>query len=166
MKNKTSTTSPQGGIQDSKKDQKQLQPEEITMDLPEVKDIPGQEHVHPPQMKEFADVTISSDDEEGKNIEGFNDDEEDETDEQSDVSKEEKDLLEQSVDSMGSEDDKDRAKATLDNVDDDGEPLNEGVDASGSDLDVPGSEEDDEDEEAGAEDEENNSYSLGADKKD
>jgi len=166
MKDKTNTTSPQRDIQDSKKDQKQLQPEEVIMDLPDVKDIPGQEHVHPPQMKEFVDVTISSDDEEGKNIEGFNDADEDETDEESGVSKEEKDLLEQSVDSMGSEDDEDRAKATLDNVDDDGEPLNEEVNASGSDLDVPGSEEDDEDEEAGAEDEENNSYSLGADKKD
>ena len=166
MKNTTTNPSLQGDIQDSKKDQQKLQPEETTMELPDVKDIPGQEHVHPPKMKQFADVTISSAGEEGKNIEGFTDDEEDDLNEESTVSQEEKDLLEQSVDSMASEDDEDRAKATLDNADEDGEPLNEEVNASGDDLDVPGSEDDDEDEKAGDEDEENNSYSLGADKKD
>ena len=36
-------------------------------------------------------------------------------------------------------------------------------DASGSDLDIPGSELDDEQENAGSEDEENNYYSLGGD---
>lgn len=51
------------------------------------------------------------------------------------------------------------AHAQLDNVDEDGEALNEGIDMSGEDLDVPGSEQDDDDELIGEEDEENNSYS-------
>ncbi len=50
----------------------------------------------------------------------------------------------------------------LDNVDEDGDTLNEieiAVDNSGEDLDIPGSEDDDKDESIGEEDEENNSYS-------
>jgi len=132
------------------------------MDLPEVKDIPGQEHIHPPRMRSFADTTISSDDEEGKHIIGLND-EEDDLDNDQEVSVEEKELLERS-ESGGGPDEEDREKATLDNTDEDGDPLNEEVDGSGADLDVPGSEDDDANEEIGEEDEENNSYSLGADK--
>lgn len=52
--------------------------------------------------------------------------------------------------------------ARLDNVDEDGEPLNEihdTEDNSGDDLDIPGSEDDDADEIIGEEDEENNGYS-------
>ncbi len=69
------------------------------------------------------------------------------------------------------EDDEERKlhEAELDNTDEDGELLNElsSADAkSGIDLDVPGSDDDDSDEAIGEEDEENNSYSLGADKKD
>ena len=45
---------------------KREQPKEIIIDMPEVKDIPGQEHVRPPKMNEMADTTASSDDEEGK----------------------------------------------------------------------------------------------------
>ena len=50
----------------------------------------------------------------------------------------------------------------LDNLDEDGDPLNETSDAednSGTDLDIPGEEDDDEDEIIGEEDEENNGYS-------
>jgi len=86
--------------------------------------------------------------------------------EESDVSPEEKELLEQSATSMSSEDDETLAGATLDNTDEDGEPLNEQSDLSGNDLDIPGAEYDDAEEETGGEDEENNSYSLGADKDD
>jgi len=57
--------------------------------------------------------------------------------------------------------------SALDDTDNDGEPLNEDGsilrDASGSDLDVPGSSDDDADELIGEEDEENNYYSLGGD---
>ena len=167
MKNKQTTSERSGDIKDNIKDEKYLRAEETTMDLPEVKDIPGQEHVHPPKMKAFADTTISSDDEEGKNVEGLNDeDDDDEINTDTDVSADERILLEQTEQSTAGQDDINQQRATLDNTDDDGEELNQVVDTSGVDLDVPGSEDDDENEEIGEEDEENNSYSLGADKKD
>ena len=50
-------------------------------------------------------------------------------------------------------------RAELDKTDDDGEALNEVVNLSGDDLDVPGSEQDDDNEAIGEEDEENNLYS-------
>ncbi|HEX7844783.1 MAG TPA: hypothetical protein VF476_03220, partial [Chitinophagaceae bacterium] len=141
-----------------------LKPESTEMDLPDVKDIPGQEFIRPPDPKAFADTTISSADEEGKNVEGLMDRDEADLNDETNVSREERELLEQSVDSMSSEDDIARRQATLDNTDDDNEPLNQNVDASGHDLDVPGAEADDENEEIGEEDEENNSYSLGGDR--
>src|ERR1700759_1547738 len=58
MNNKTN-------LPDSEKDKQKLQQDKATLDLPDVKDIPGQEHIHPPDLKEMADTTISSDDEEG-----------------------------------------------------------------------------------------------------
>src|SRR5688572_278904 len=148
-------------IQDHEKDKKKMQPEETTLDLPDVKEIPGQEHIRPPRMNEFVDVTPSSDDEEGKGLLDFS---EDEMDDNSNVSLEEKELLEKSATSQGSKDDKQLQDATLDNVDDEGELLNERSDLSAKDLDVPGSEQDDANEQLGTEDEENNSYSLGGDK--
>lgn len=79
----------------------------------------------------------------------------------SDISPLEKKLL----DTSGEDDEERRLhNAELDNTDDDGEFLNENTSndiASGSELDVPGSEEDDDNEAIGEEDEENNSYSLG-----
>ncbi len=58
----------------------------------------------------------------------------------------------------------------LDEVDDDGDLLNETSrrtqPLSGDDMDIPGSEDDDEDESIGSEDEENNYYSLGGDNHD
>jgi hypothetical protein len=55
-------------LQDPPRDQERLQPDETTMDLPEVKDIPGQEHIHPPALGELADTTASSADEEGEGL--------------------------------------------------------------------------------------------------
>lgn len=161
QKNKKTTAD----LTDSRKDIEKMKEEEVTMDLPEVKDIPGQEFIHPPNMKEMADTTISSDDEEGKNIPGF----EDETellDEETAVRKQEADLLARSADSQAGPEDQAWEESKLDNTDEDGDPLNEETEFSGKDLDVPGSEEDDDNEEAGAEDEENNSYSIGGEKKD
>lgn len=40
----------------------------FTIDMPDVKDIPGQEHIHVPHLRGLNDITISSDDEEGKGI--------------------------------------------------------------------------------------------------
>ena len=38
------------------------------MDLPDVEDIPGQEHVQAPRLGELADTTIASADEEGDDV--------------------------------------------------------------------------------------------------
>jgi len=146
---------------DSERDKERMQREEITIDMPDVEDIPGQEHIHVPKMKEFHDTTISSDDEEGKGL--F---EEDELDTETDVTPEEIELLSRTDESMSSIDDEDRRNLMLDSKDLDGDLLNEKDNISGEDLDVPGSNEDDADEEIGEEDEENNSYSLGGDRKD
>jgi hypothetical protein len=151
----------QTDIHDNERDIARMQPEETTIDLPDVEDIPGQEHIHVPKMKEFHDTTISSDDEEGKGL--FDDDS---LDPDTDVSPEEIEVLSRTDESMSSIDDEDRRKLILDNKDLDGDPLNEKSEMSGNDLDVPGSEEDDGNEELGEEDEENNSYSLGGDRKD
>lgn len=149
-------------LQDDEKDKQKMKAEETILDLPEVKDIPGQEHIRPPEMKEFMDVTISSDDEEGKNIPGFDDD--DMIDSGTSISEEEKQLLKKSASNRDRSDDYQAENRRLDNTDNDGEPLNEKTESSGKDLDVPGSEEDDLNENIGAEDEENNSYSLGGEK--
>ncbi|HEV7779700.1 MAG TPA: hypothetical protein VGO58_00460 [Chitinophagaceae bacterium] len=82
----------------------------------------------------------------------------------SSVSTEESELLQRTESSMAGPDDEDQRRSTLDNTDEDGDPLNEEVDDSGKDLDVPGSEDDDANEDIGEEDEENNSYSLGGDR--
>lgn len=142
-------------IKDSPMDAEKLKGETATLDLPDVSDIPGQENVHVPNMREMADTTPSSADEEGDVLFNEQDD--------SDVSEEEKELLDRTDESMSTEEDQDVFNAELDDRDDDGELLNEEIDTTGEDLDVPGSEDDDADEEIGEEDEENNSYSLGGD---
>ena len=145
-------------LQDSNEDKKRLKPDEATLDLPDVKDIPGQEHVRPLVGGELADTTISSADEEGRGL--LDTDEESILDKETDVTNTERELLRRSSESMSTEDDVQLNRAHLDDTDDDGTPLNEQSDNSGSDLDVPGAEEDDGNEELGEEDEENNPYSL------
>lgn len=145
-------------LQDSSEDKKKLEPDEATLDLPEVKDIPGQEHVRPLVGGELADTTISSADEEGSGL--LDADEDIIMDKQSDVDATERELLRRSSESMSTNDDEQLARAHLDSTDDDGTPLNERIDNSGADLDVPGAEADDLNEDLGEEDEENNPYSL------
>lgn len=137
---------------------------ETIIELPEVKDIPGQEHVKPPHMGEMIDTTASSADEEG---EGVLDDLNKEKDKNSEVdidpdvnvTEEERKLLDQS-DRLVTDETKDLQKLALDTIDET-DLSNEGGDPldMGKDLDVPGSELDDDNEELGEEDEENNSYS-------
>jgi len=152
-------------LSDSPDDQKHLHPDKGTMDLPDVKDIPGQEHVRPLPAGEMADTTISSSDEEGA---GILDDEDDDlrSDNEANVSPLERELLDQTSQSMGTPDDRALRQAHVDTTDEEGEPLNEGVDQTGDDLDVPGSEDDDDMEATGEGDEENNSFSLNDDKED
>lgn len=146
-------------LSDSPEDQARMQQEETTLNLPEVKDIPGQEHVRPPKMKEMADTTPSSADEEADAI--FEEETGPDASGDANVSAEEITLLEDA--GIEDPDDIQLRRGRLDSTDEDGDPLNEegfGEDVSGDDLDVPGSEEDDADEEIGEEDEENNPYSV------
>jgi hypothetical protein len=160
MKQTTKRPNIRDDVHDDKDLSQELQNEETTLDLPEVKDIPGQEHIRPPRLKGFTDITTSSDDEEGVGIlDNLNSEET--LDPQANVTPEEVELLEKSLNTSGVEQDADRLNAQLDNIDEDGEPLNEQTDLSGQELDVPASEEDDYNEEIGEEDEENNYYSRG-----
>lgn len=158
MKTKAKSRDQAADLPESANDKKQLEPDEATLDLPEVKDIPGQEHVRPFLPGEMADTTISSADEEANEL--LDIDEDILSDNETNVTNAEKDLLRRSSESMSTADDQQLNYATLDNTDDEGTPLNEKVNLSGSDLDVPGSEEDDANEKIGEEDEENNAYSL------
>jgi hypothetical protein len=149
-------------LPETAKDKEELKSEETIINLPDVKDIPGQEHVHVPNNSELADTTISSSDEEGEDV--WND--EDVTEDSSNVSDDEKAILEEAANDMPTRDERQLREASLDSTDDDGTPLNEKDSfnaISGSDLDVPGAEADDQEEEIGEEDEENNPYSLGGD---
>ncbi|MEO5995320.1 MAG: hypothetical protein ABIN89_01400 [Chitinophagaceae bacterium] len=159
-------------LPDSPQDQESMKEESFTLDLPDVSDIPGQEHVHVPGLGDLSDVTASSDDEEGV---GLFDDEEDEDlvelnmGNGSDVNLQERRALKTAAEDMPTEDNFLLREAALDNRDDEGAALNEGSSAtrvSGKDLDIPGAEEDDTDEVIGEEDEENNPYSLGGDDND
>lgn len=155
-------------IHDSPRDIERLKPDETTIELPDVKDIPGQEYIHVPRLGELADTTISSDDEEGVGL--FNDDEDDETlismGTENDVSPTDKNVLANMDHLQGADDDMGVQRATLDNVDFEGDELNEKVDVAGADLDDAGVEEDDAMENIGEEDEENNQWSRGSDRND
>ena len=129
-------------VHDAEKDILNMREDETTIDLPDVKDIPGQEHVTAPNFTEFADTTISSADEEG---DGLFDDNELAGDDDGDVTPTERSLLHKSaVQSPNDEDELDVEEMSLDSADDDGEPLNESnlaEDRFGEDLDMPESEE-------------------------
>ncbi len=73
---KISPSADESDLRDSPRDVEQMQEEEVTLDLPDVADIPGQENIIPPKMGMFADTTISSDGEEGTEVFDEDDDEE------------------------------------------------------------------------------------------
>jgi hypothetical protein len=144
------------------KKQKPENKNEIIIDMPEVKDIPGQEHIKPPRMREMMDSTPSSSGEEGEGIlDDLNtENDNDITNNQNNVSAEEKKLLKKAARPV-SDEATDLETMALDKTDGEDE-LNEEGDARdmGEDLDIPGSELDDDNEVLGEEDEENNSYST------
>lgn len=152
-------------LPDSKEDQDKLQPEETFIDLPDVKDIPGQEFVNAPPAGTLGDTTISSADEEGTNVFDRSDDEDlRRTGNDSDVSRGERKALGQ-IDYMPTTDENNLQNARMDNVDFQNEPLNErgfGEERSGRDLDVPGSTDETRTSSMGQDDEENKYYSLGS----
>ena len=169
--NTNTGNNPLSDLKDSAKDLAEMKSEPVTIDLPDVKDIPGQEYIVPASLDELADLTASSSDEEGDELFGDDIDKETDVDLDADanVSSSEVKDLEEAANDMPTEDDINLRKAGLDDTDDEGTVLNEGSfkrNVTGSDLDIPGSEDDDLDEEAGEEDEENNAYSLGGDNHD
>ena len=156
-------------LTDPQRDQDRLKREEVIIDLPDVKDIPGQEFVHAPPLGMLADTTISSADEEGEGL--FEDDEEDETyivmGTDADITKTDKQLLETGDDYLPTRDAENLSRASLDNTDFDGDELNEGSfgeERSGRDLDRQETQKT-----SGSiqqTDEENKNYSLGSDEND
>ncbi len=105
-------------LSDSERDKKNLQPDEAILDLPDVKDIPGQEFVHVPDLREMADTTISSDDEEGVGI--FGEDDEAFTSERlatGDETDENDLLIDDEESEQGNNDEDDRLTITNDDAD-------------------------------------------------
>jgi hypothetical protein len=155
-------------LPDSPQDSERLQGEEIRIDLPDVKDIPGQEFVHVPSLGEMADTTLASADEEGANIIGLNDDDGEAVGDTSrsdfDVSRDEREALRDTT-YMPTRDENNLRQARMDNVDFDGDELNEasfgqGQSLSGSDLDTGDMADETKTDAMGQGDEENKHYSL------
>ncbi|HSF46122.1 MAG TPA: hypothetical protein VLA58_08920 [Chitinophagaceae bacterium] len=165
MNNKQPTRS--GDLTDPPKDQEKLKPETAEIDIPEVKDIPGQENISPVPLKGLSDITPSSDDEEGAGVvDKLNTIDDDEeliiTGTDTDISPDEVAMLERMDGFEATRDNQNLADAALDSVDTDGTELNVdsfGEELSGKDLDTAAFEQDDDMEEIGEEDEENNLYS-------
>jgi hypothetical protein len=154
-------------ITDPKRDQDRLKPEEATLDLPDVKDIPGQEFVNAPPLGMMADTTISSADEEGEGL--FEDDEEDETDivmgTEADIPAADVQVLQKAETYMPTRDEDLLQSAHMDSTDFEGESLNEasfGNEQSGRDLDIPANTDETRTDAIGQGDEENKHYSLGS----
>jgi len=155
-----STTNNQD-LQDNPGDEEKMKPETFIIDMPEVKDIPGQEHIHPPSLGELADTTISSSDEEGEGILDALDDNPDSYVSPTGTGQKVTNRL--SKETLEGVENQSLKTSSTDDVDDEKTPLNEksfDQDLSGGDLDIPGSELDDADEAIGEEDEENNDYSI------
>jgi hypothetical protein len=154
-------------ISDPKRDQERLQPDEASIELPDVKDIPGQEFVHAPPLGMMADTTISSADEEGEGL--FEDDEEEQTDivlgTEADITGEDKRILETADTYIPTRDEDQLQQARMDNTDLEGEVLNEasfGNEQTGRDLDVPANTDETQTDAREQDDEENKYYSLGS----
>jgi hypothetical protein len=151
-------------LPDSPEDEAKLEQKETVIDLPDVKDIPGQEFVNAPPLGGLADTTISSADEEGASV--FGDDDNTGTD--FNVRPDERQALER-VDYLPTADEDNLQRASMDNVDFQGEPLNEkgfgenlGGTVADEDLDMDAGEDETETTAMGEGDEENKSYSLGS----
>jgi hypothetical protein len=161
-----------GDLPDSPHDAERLKNEEFTIDLPDVKDIPGQEFVHTPPLGILADTTISSADEEGEGLfddAGLDDEDEFIPGTEADVSPEERQALQGADNYMFGEDDNQLRRASMDNTDFEGEALNEqsfGAERSGADLDIPEAVDETRTDALGQGDEENKYYSLGSDDND
>jgi hypothetical protein len=151
-------------LPDSPRDQEELRSEETVMDLPDVKDIPGQEFVHVPNPGEMADTTAASADEEGLGITGLDDNDNLQRATDFDVRPDEREALRDTT-YMPTRDEDNLRQARMDNVDFDGEALNEGSfgegqSLSGADLDTGDMPDETTTEAMGQGDEENKVYSV------
>ena len=152
-----------GDLPDSRADSKKLEGEESFIDLPDVKDIPGQEFVNVPPLDSLGDTTIASDDEEGVGVFDLDDSEDFTAGTEADVSRDERRALADS-EYLPTRDEDNLRNARMDNVDFQNERLNEksfGEERSGKDLDIPGATDETTDA-LGQGDEENKYYSLGS----
>jgi hypothetical protein len=120
-----SQSSVPGDLPDSPQDRDKLRTEETTIDLPDVKDIPGQEFVNVPTIGEMADTTAASDDEEGVGVFDLDDSEDFTAGTEGDVRRDEREALRDTT-YMPTRDEDRLRQARMDNVDFEGEPLNEG----------------------------------------
>ena len=152
-----------GDLPDSPQDREKLRTEETIIDLPDVKDIPGQEFVNVPIIGEMADTTVASDDEEGVGVFDLDDSEDLTPGTEGDVRPDEREALRDTT-YMPTRDEDRLRQATMDNVDFEGEPLNEesfgqGNMLSGADLDIDTGGEETRTDAMGQGDEENTLYS-------
>lgn len=152
-----------GDLPDRPEDREKLQSEETFIDLPDVKDIPGQEFVNVPRMGEMADTTAASDDEEGVGVFDLDDSEDFTPGTEGDVRPDEREALRDTT-YMPTRDEDRLRQARMDNVDFQGEPLNEGSFGEGqmlsaSDLDSGDMPDETRTEAMGQGDEENKFYS-------
>lgn len=162
-------------MDDSASDRERLKQETAAMQLPDVSDISGQEHITQAAIPgAMADSTPSSVDEERTSAQDENPGENDDAaivmGTEADVSAEDLELLgDRNEDSDGGDDEM-MDKEGLDDTDFDGEALNEGrvdMDSTGYDLDMPTDDEDRAPNPASApDDEENDYFSLGSDDND
>lgn len=153
-----------GDLPDSKEDREKLQSEETIIELPDVKDIPGQEFVNPPPLGGLGDTTIASDDEEGVGVFDLDDSEDFTAGTEADVRRDERKAL-ADTEYMPTADENGLRRANMDSVDFQNEPLNEksfGEERSGRDLDIPGNTDETRTDALGQGDEENKHYSLGS----
>jgi len=166
--NKELKSSIPNDLPDSAEDARKLQNEETFIDLPDVKDIPGQEFVNAPPLGALGDTTISSDDEEGRGVFDLDDSEDPTSGTSADVRPDERRALED-TEYLPTNDENNLRTARMDNADFDNEPLNEasfGEETSGRDLDIPGNTDETRTDALGQGDEENKHYSLGSDDND
>jgi hypothetical protein len=150
-------------LPDNAGDAERLRTEETTIDLPDVKDIPGQEFVNVPVIGEMADTTAASDDEEGVGVFDLDDSEDLTPGTEGDVRPDEREALRDTT-YMPTRDEDRLRQARMDNVDFEGEPLNEGSFGegqllSGADLDTGDIADETRTDAMGQGDEENKHYS-------
>jgi hypothetical protein len=157
-----------GDLPDSDADRSKLEGEETYIELPDVKDIPGQEFVNAPPLGALGDTTIASDDEEGVGVFDLDDSEDFTEGTAADVSKDERRALADS-EYMPTRDENQLRQANMDNADFQNDSLNEksfGEERSGRDLDIPEQTDETRTDAMGQGDEENKFYSLGSDEND